>query len=127
MPMVNYEDFAAAFKFGDSFSDLSKVNFSVHAAVDYYNDKSDLLIEDGKLQQLTTAVGAVVGREIATSTLLTLSLKYNGYSGFQTLGSYSDNVISATAMVNFHTKKKLDVRAGLTYSYDHLKGVEGNR
>ena len=127
MPMVNYEDFAAAFKFGDSFSDLSKVNFSVHAAVDYYNDKSDLLIEDGKLQQLTTAVGAVVGREIATRTLLTLSLKYNGYYGFQTLDSYSDNVISATAMVNFHTKKKLDVRAGLTYSYDHLKGVEGNR
>lgn len=126
-PAVNYENFAAAFKFGDSFSDMSKVNFSVYASADYYNDKSNQLLDDTKLQQAATTVGAIVGREVATRTLLTLSLGYNGYYGLKSLDSYSDNVISATAMVNFHTKKKLDVRAGLTYSYDNLKGVDGNR
>ena len=127
VPAVNYENFAAAFKFGDSFSDMSKVNFSVYASADYYNDKSNQLLDDAKLQQAATAVGAIVGREVATRTLLTLSLGYNGYYGLKSLDSYSDNIISATAMVNFHTKKKLDVRAGLTYSYDNLKGAEGNR
>ena len=127
VPAVNYENFAAAFKFGDSFSDMSKVNFSVYASADYYNDKSNQLLDDAKLQQTATAVGAIVGREVATRTLLTLSLGYNGYYGLKSLDSYSDNIISATAMVNFHTKKKLDVRAGLTYSYDNLKGVDGNR
>lgn len=123
-PEVNYENFAATLKFGDSFSDMSKVNFSVYATADYYNDKSNQLVDDRKLQQFSTAVGATVGREIATRTQLMLTLKYNGYYGFKSLDSYSDNIISATAMVNFHTKKKLDVRAGLTYSYDHLKSVE---
>ncbi len=127
MPEVNYENFAAAFKFGDSFSDMSKINFSVYASADYYNDKSNQLIEDNKLQQFSTVVGAAVGREVATRTLLTLSLKYCGHYGIKSLSSYSDNMIAATAMVNFHTKKKLDVRAGLTYCYDNLKGVEGNR
>lgn len=127
VPAVNYENFAAAFKFGDSFSDMSKVNFSVYASADYYNDKSNQLLDNAKLQQAATAVGAIVGREVATRTLLTLSLGYNGYYGLKSLDSYSDNIISATAMVNFHTKKKLDVRAGLTYSYDNLKGAEGNR
>lgn len=127
VPAVNYENFAAAFKFGDSFSDMSKVNFSVYASADYYNDKSNQLLDDAKLQQAATVVGAIVGREVATRTLLTLSLGYNGYYGLKSLDSYSDNIISATAMVNFHTKKKLDVRAGLTYSYDNLKGAEENR
>ena len=124
---VNYEDFALALKFGDSFSDMSKVNFSVFAAANYYNDKSDQLLENNKLQQFNLTAGGTVGRDIATRTQLNVSLKYSGYFGLNALSNYSDNIISATAMVNYHTQKKLDVRAGLTYTFDKLANVSEYR
>ena len=120
---VNYEDFALALKFGDSFSDMSKVNFSVFAAANYYNDKSVQLLDDNKLQQFNAFAGASVGRNIATRTQLNINLKYNGYFGLQSLKGYSNNIILATAMVNFHTQKMLDIRAGLTYAFDKLTNV----
>ena len=120
---VNYEDIALALKFGDAFSDMSKVNFSVFAAANYYNDKTVQILEDYKIQQFNAIAGATVGRDIATRTQLNISLKYCGYFGLQSIDAYSDNIISATAMVNFHTEKKLDVRAGLTYAFDKLTNV----
>ncbi len=123
---VNYEDIAVAVNFGDSFADMSKLNFSVYASADYYNDKSEHLLlpeQSRKLQQMNTALGLKFGRNIAQRASLFFTLGYRGYYGLKSIDVYSDNVVSATLMFNYHTKKMFDIKAGLTYSYDHLPSV----
>ena len=124
---INFENVAARVTFGDSFSDLSKVNFGIYASADYYNDKSEYLFdtEDGlDLQQFTLTAGAKVARNLGKSAKLMLSLGYDGYYGMKSLESYSDNILSLSAQFDYHAKRIFDLKAGITYSYDNVAAIE---
>lgn len=124
---VNFENMAAKITFGDSFSDLSKVNFGVYAAADYYNDKSEYLFdtEEGmKLQQFSLSAGAKVARNLGKSAGLLLSVGYDGYYGIKSLDSYSNNILSLSAQFNYHAKRIFDLKAGITYSYDNVATID---
>lgn len=124
---VNFENMAAKITFGDSFSDLSKVNFGVYAAADYYNDKSEYLFdtEEGlKLQQFSLSAGAKVARNLGKSAGLLLSVGYDGYYGIKSLDSYSNNILSLSAQFNYHAKRIFDLKAGIAYSYDNVATID---
>lgn len=125
---VNFENAAVKLSFGDSFSDMSKINFSLYASADYYNDKSEQIpVAESeqmvKFQQFSTAVGVKAGRNLAQCASVLLSVDYQGYYGSKSLSDYSDNIISASLLFNYNAKRILSAKAGLTYSYDHLPYV----
>lgn len=119
---VNFENIAARLTFGDSFSDLSKFNFGIYAAADYYNDKSEHLLEADqtlKLQQFSLSAGVKAARKLAERAELMISADYNGYYGSKSLENYTDNIVSATALFGYHAKRIFDMKLGVTYSFDN--------
>ncbi len=120
---INYENAALSLKFGDSFADLSKVNFSLYASADMYNDKSEpyIMAYDGrKLQQISTNAGAKIARKIGNRGELSAFFDYQGYYGLQDLKEYDNNIISAGFVVGYCSAKMFNMNAGLSYSYDNL-------
>lgn len=121
---VNFEDIDFKLRFGDSFSDLSRVNFDVYAAANFCNDKSDTFIDGAKYQQIDASAGVRVARKLARRSTLSASVDYRGYFGLRDLSSYDNNILSATLMYGYNSGRLLDLKVGLTYFYDHLSGAD---
>ena len=124
---VNFENAAVKVSLGDSFADLSKLNFAIYAAADYYNDKSVqpvVLEQRRKLQQFSTVLGAKFARELPKGITAEASVDYKGYYGMKSLDNYSDNILSISAMVDWDIKSIFSAKAGLTYCYDHQPYAE---
>lgn len=116
---INFEDVNLKLRFGDSFVDLKCLNFDVYGSVDFYNDKSKTFVEDSKYQQIDATAGVKFARRLATRSMFSASIDYRGYYGLKDLSSYSNNILSATLLYGYNSGRLLDLKAGLTYSFDH--------
>ena len=121
---IDFEDVALAVNFGDSFADLSKLNFALSLSADYYNDKSEQIViadMDRKIQQFDVAAALKLGRNIGQHARLYGAVEYQGYYGFKYAGGYSDNIISCAADFEYDAIKAFDLKVGLKYSYDKVQ------
>lgn len=116
---INFEDVNLKLRFGDSFVDLKRLNFDVYGSVDFYNDKSKTFVEDSKYQQIDATAGVKFARRLATRSMFSASIDYRGYYGLKDLSSYSNNILSATLLYGYNSGRLLDLKAGLTYCFDH--------
>lgn len=120
---INYENIALAMSFGDSFADMSKVNFSIYAAADYYNDKSEQLPDfERKMQQFSASAGLKLGRNIGTKARLYAAFDYQGYYGLKFLENYGNSLFSGAVKFEYNLKSLLDIKAELKYCNDKLTG-----
>lgn len=116
---INFEDVNLKLRFGDSFVDLKRLNFDVYGSVDFYNDKSETFVEGSKYQQIDATAGVKFARRLATRSMFSASIDYRGYYGLKDLSSYSNNILSATLLYGYNSGGLLDLKAGLTYCFDH--------
>lgn len=116
---INFEDVNLKLRFGDSFVDLKRLNFDVYGSVDFYNDKSKTFVEDSKYQQIDATAGVKFARRLATRSMFSASIDYRGYYGLKDLSSYSNNILSTTLLYGYNSGRLLDLKAGLTYCFDH--------
>ncbi|MBQ9137940.1 MAG: hypothetical protein IJX65_04825 [Alistipes sp.] len=125
---INYENVALTLNFGDSFTDMQRLNFAVHASADYYNDKSEqlpLVDSERKVQQFSAAVGAKVGHNIiGTSGRLYASLDYDGHYGLKYMGDYGNTAITAGVAFEYDAVANLEIKAGLKYGYDKVSTIK---
>lgn len=120
---INYENIALAMSFGDSFADMSKVNFSIYAAADYYNDKSEQLPDlERKMQQFSVSAGLKLGRNIGTKARLYAAFDYQGNYGLKFLENYGNSLFSGAVKFEYNLKSLLDIKAELKYCNDKLTG-----
>lgn len=122
---INYEDVALTLSFGDSFADMSKLNFSLYASADYYNDKSDQLpLADmkRKMQQFNAAAGLRMGRNVGARARLYATFDYQGHYGFQYIKGYGNTIFSGAVKFDYNLKSLLDIKAELKYSNDKVAG-----
>ncbi len=120
---INYENIALAMSFGDSFADMSKVNFSIYAAADYYNDKSEQLPDfERKMQQFSASAGLKLGRNIGTKARLYAAFDYQGNYGLKFLENYDNSLFSGAVKFEYNLKSLLDIKAELKYCNDKLIG-----
>lgn len=120
---INYENIALAMSFGDSFADMSKVNFSIYAAADYYNDKSEQLPDfERKMQQFSASAGLKLGRNIGTKARLYAAFDYQGNYGLKFLENYGNSLFSGAVKFEYNLKSLLDIKAELKYCNDKLTG-----
>lgn len=120
---INYENIALAMSFGDSFADMSKVNFSIYAAADYYNDKSEQLPDfERKMQQFSALAGLKFGRNIGTKARLYAAFDYQGNYGLKFLENYGNSLFSGAVKFEYNLKSLLDIKAELKYCNDKLTG-----
>lgn len=116
---INFEDVDLKLRFGDSFVDLSRLNFDVYGSVDFYNDKSEVFVENSKYQQIDATAGVKIARRLAVRSMFSASIDYRGYYGLKSLSSYSNNLLSATLLYGYNSGRLLELKAGLTYTFDH--------
>ena len=129
---VDFENVAFDVSFGDSFADLSHINFEVTGGFDFYNDKSDMLRFDSemtpiltdKFQQISAHGGVRAARNIGKYGVFSIGANYQGYYGLADLASYRNNIISATLKYEHKSFSLLDIKAGVTYLYDDVAGRE---
>lgn len=120
---INYENIALAMSFGDSFADMSKVNFSIYAAADYYNDKSEQLPDfERKMQQFSASAGLKLGRNIGTKARLYAAFDYQGNYGLKFLENYGNSLFSGAVKFEYNLNSLLDIKAELKYCNDKLTG-----
>lgn len=120
---INYENIALAMSFGDSFADMSKVNFSIYAAADYYNDKSEQLPDfERKMQQFSASAGLKLGRNIGTKARLYAAFDYQGNYGLKFLENYDNSLFSGAVKFEYNLNSLLDIKAELKYYNDKLTG-----
>ena len=127
---VDYENVAFKATFGDSFADLSHLNFDLQAGFDFYNDKSDMLRYDGgaepilsdKFQQISAHFGARVARNIGSRSTLSLGVNYKGYFGLRDLSYYRNNIYSASFLYGYKSDRLFNLKVGATYNYDAVSG-----
>ena len=120
---INYENIALAMSFGDTFADMSKVNFSIYAAADYYNDKSEQLPDfERKMQQFSASAGLKLGRNIGTKARLYAAFDYQGNYGLKFMENYGNSLFSGAVKFEYNLKSLLDIKAELKYCNDKLTG-----
>ena len=127
---VDFENIAFNLSFGDSFADLSHINFEVTGGFDFYNDKSDMLrfdsdmapITSDKFRQISAHGGIRAARNLGEFGRLSIGANYQGYYGLKDLASYRNNIISASVKYEHKSLRLLDIKAGVTYLYDNVAG-----
>lgn len=122
---INYEDIALTMSFGDSFADMSKLNFGIYALADYYNDKSEQLPVvdvERKMQQFNVAAGVKMGRNVGTRGCLYATFDYQGYYGLKYMKGYSNTLFSGAVKFDYNLKSLLDIKAELKYTNDKIAG-----
>ena len=121
---IDFEDVALAVNFGNSFADMSKLNFAFTLSADYYNDKSEQLVVgdiDRKIQQFDVVAALKLGRNIGQHARLYGAVEYQGYYGLKYAAGYSDNIISGAAAFEYDAIKAFKLKVGLKYSYDKVQ------
>jgi len=116
---INFEDVDLKLRFGDSFIDLDRLNFDVYGSADFYNDKSKTFVENSKYQQIDATAGVKIARRLAVRSMFSASIDYRGYYGLKDLSSYGNSLLSATLLYGYNSGRLLELKAGLTYTFDH--------
>ena len=125
---INFEDVNFKMRFGDSFVDLKHLNFDIYGAFDFYNDKSEqsaVLGDKPKLQEIDIAAGVKLSHILGGGrSHFVASIDYRGYCGLKELSEYKNNMLSATFVYGYNSGRLLNLKAGLTYCYDHTASAE---
>ncbi len=115
---VDFEDVDFKLQFGDSFSDLSRMNFRVYGAADFYNDKSDTFISGARYQQVSASAGGSISRRIGGRGLFLVSADWRGYYGTKALADYDNTIVSGKIMYGYRSRRGLNFKIGASYHYD---------
>ncbi|MBR2962151.1 MAG: hypothetical protein IKC42_03915 [Alistipes sp.] len=126
---INFENINLKLNFGDTFSDMSRLNFSIYAGMDFYNDKSQQQYfadplqptYDNKFQQLSANAGIRIARRLGGRGSFEAAVGYEGYYGLKSLDAYSNTQLSAQLMLGYKSKKRLQFKIGARYVYDAQK------
>ena len=120
--MAEYEEANIKLRFGDDFSDLSRINFNVGLSGGYFHDKSDWIMAAGdaknNLQQFDVAVNARAAREFGRH-YAEVSAGYQGNWGIKTLSSYGENIVNAGVRYGYNWDL-LELKVGADYYYDRI-------
>ena len=117
---VDIEDVAFKLRFGDNFTDLSRINFALTFTGDYFNDKAGWLAENQqRLQEAHAGVNARLARAIKDHTF-ELAAGYDGRWGFWDLDDYADNTAYLGLKYGFK-RKFVDLKFGAYYCYDRVQ------
>lgn len=116
---ISYEDVKLAASFGDSFADYKYLNFKVHAAADFYNDKSQKLVEGDRYQQMNVSAGVSLAREITKRDACSVDLDYAGYYGLRSLKAYNNTIAGAKLLYRHRSGGLLDMNLGVKLYYDY--------
>lgn len=125
---IDFENIALKLKFGDSFADLSHLNFMVDAGFDFYNDKSatvnfaDLKAPTtaDKYQQIAASASARIARNIGKRSMFSVAAGYRGYYGMRTLSHYRNTIASLAVRYGYKSKRMLDLKVGVDYHFDKV-------
>lgn len=125
---IDFENIALKLNFGDSFADLSHLNFAVYGGVDFYNDKSDVInytdvaapVTDGKFQQIAATAGARIARNIGSRSTFSVAVGYRGYYGLRSIASYDNTIASLSARYGYRSRRLFDLKVGVDYHYDKV-------
>ena len=125
---IDFENIALKLNFGDSFADLSHLNFTVYGGVDFYNDKSDVInyadvaapVTDGKFQQIAATAGARIARNIGSRSTFSVAVGYRGYYGLRSIASYDNTIASLSARYGYRSRRLFDLKVGVDYHYDKV-------
>lgn len=129
---VNFENINLKLNFGDSFSDLSRINVGVYAGFDFYNDKSQQAyyadpmqpVYNNKFQQLSSNAGIRIARQLGKRGSFEAAVGYEGYYGLKRFKEYSNTLLSAQLALGYRSKKLVQFKVGAKYVYDAQK-MEG--
>ena len=117
---IDVEDVNFKLRFGDNFTDLSRVNFDVALYGNYFNDKMGWLVRPQyRLQEAHAGLKARVAREFKRHSV-EIGIGYDGRWGLKDLADYSNNM----ALLGFAYGYKIDIMeitVGADYCFDHLK------
>ena len=146
---INYEDIGVKLNFGDSFSDMKRLNFNIYATANYYNDKSDQwqqpayglltgdsssvelpstgepIAVDRKVQQLDMSLGLLFGRNVGNRSVIKAALEYQGYYGMKFTKNYSNTLIGGYVAYEYHHTKLFDIKAKVGYMFDNIPSEGG--
>ena len=116
---INYDNLNLSLSFGDSFVDYSRLNFKVYATANFYNDKSDALVESARYQQMNVTGGVVLAREITKRSACSIDLDYNGYYGLRSLKAYNNTIVGTKVLYRYRSGGLLDMNVGFRLYYDY--------
>lgn len=118
---IDLEDVNMKLRFGDNFTDLSRINFDVSLYGNYFNDKAGWLAkEQRRLQEAYFGVKARVAREF-NAHRVEFDAGYDGRWGLKDLGNYADNLAYVGLMYGYKSDF-IELMAGFDYCYDRVKG-----
>lgn len=128
---IDFEDIALKLNFGDSFADLSHLNFAVDADFDFYNDKSATInfadmaapSMNDKYQQIAVSAGARLARKIGARSTVSIGANYRGCFGLRTLSHYRNNIASVAVRYGYKSKRMLDLKVGVDYHFDQVSSL----
>lgn len=119
---IDVEDINFKLRFGDNFTDLSRVNFDVSLYGNFFNDKAGWLAENQqRLQETHAGVKARVAREFKRH-YVEIGIGYDGRWGMHDLADYADNMASLGLMYGYKTDN-MEIMLGADYCYDRLKAT----
>ncbi len=119
---IDYEDINLKLRFGDTFTDLSRINFDIALYGNYFNDKAGWLDENQRrLQEAHAGVKGRVAREFKQRHYFELAAGYDGRWGFKDLARYADNMLFAGLRYGYKSDL-LHLLVGADYCYDRVKG-----
>ncbi|MBQ7856312.1 MAG: hypothetical protein IJ348_04260 [Alistipes sp.] len=129
---VDYENVAFKASFGDSFADLSRLNFEITAGFDFYHDKSDMLRYEGgvtpittdRFSQISANAGVRIARNLGGRSNFSVGAAYEGYYGLRDLKHYRNNILSASLLYGYKSDRLLNLKVGATYLYDGVAGLK---
>ncbi|MBQ3246427.1 MAG: TonB-dependent receptor [Alistipes sp.] len=118
---IDFEDVNVKLRFGDTFTDLSRLNFDIALHGNYFNDKAGWLAENQRrLQEAHAGAKARIAREFKRH-YLELAVGYDGRWGFKDLAQYADNMIYGGLRYGYRSDL-LELLVGVDYCYDRVKG-----
>lgn len=120
---IDIEDVNLKLRFGDSFTDLSRMNFDVALYGNYFNDKAGWLAEEQRrLQEAHAGAKARIARGFKRH-YIEFAVGYDGRWGLQDLGRYADNMLYGGLRYGYKSDF-LELMLGADYCFDRVKGRE---
>ena len=124
---INFEDLNARLSFSNAFANLKHFNFKLELAADYFNDKSQCIIDDEKYRELDWNAKANMAIHAGKNGEVRFGVKFDSYIGLKALSEYRDNVAGAFFRYSYATGRMVDFRIGASCLYDMLdRGTKKN-
>ena len=121
---VDFEDVNLALRFGDAFTDLSHLNFTLYGSFAFFNDKSHKMIDISRYHschQIDVTAGGAIARRITPRSEFRFDVDYEGHFGLKHLRGSKNSILSAALIYERKTGGMFDFGVGVRFTYDHNK------